>query len=84
VVTQQRVVICDIPYDAGWEVRGWKLVQRLRLGSGGTHMKALYEIVSMKLAKQIAGSYVAFRKIKDWTLWRGRPPPKQLKSNWHT
>jgi hypothetical protein len=25
------------------------------------------------------GSYVASRKIKDWTLWRGRPPPKRKK-----
>jgi hypothetical protein len=24
-----------------------------------------------------AGSYVASRKIKDWTLWSGRPPPKR-------
>jgi hypothetical protein len=42
-------------------IGGWKSGQRLLLGSGGTHMKALYEIVSVKLAKQIAGSYVASR-----------------------
>jgi hypothetical protein len=32
------------------------------------------------IAKQIDGSYVASRKIKDWTLWRGRPPLKQKKN----
>jgi hypothetical protein len=32
---------------------------------------------SMKFAKQKAGSYAASRKIKDWTLWRVRPPPPQ-------
>jgi hypothetical protein len=39
-------------------------------------------INSMKIAKGKAGSYAALRKIKDWTLWRGRPPPKQKKKRW--
>jgi hypothetical protein len=38
----------------------WKSGQQLLLGSRGMHMKALYEIVSVKLAKQIARFYVAF------------------------
>jgi hypothetical protein len=45
--------------------------QQLLLGSGITLYKTTqYEIVSMKFAKQIAGSNVAFRRIKEWTLWR--------------
>jgi hypothetical protein len=35
------------------------------LGSGGTLKKALYEIVSVKIAKQKAGSSAASQKIKD-------------------
>jgi hypothetical protein len=31
-------------------------------------------IDSAKIAKRKAGSYAASRKIKDWALWRGRPP----------
>jgi hypothetical protein len=33
----------------------------------------------MKIAKQTAGSYAASWKIKDWTLLKGRHPPKQKK-----
>jgi hypothetical protein len=38
-----------------------------------------YEIVGRKITKQIAGSSVGLRQDKDWTLWRGRPPPKRKK-----
>jgi hypothetical protein len=43
------------------------------------HTKALYEMGSGKIAKQEAGSSAWMRSIKEWTLWRGRPPPKRLK-----
>jgi hypothetical protein len=33
-------------------------------------------IDSMKIVKQKARSYTTSQKIKDWTLWRDRPPPK--------
>jgi hypothetical protein len=58
-------------------------VQQSHLGSGGTLKKALYEIFRGKKAKQIAESYVDSQKIKDWTLWKDRPPPKWLKSHSH-
>jgi hypothetical protein len=64
-------------------IRNRDFEDQLRLGSGGMLKKVLYEIVSVKIAKQVSGSYVASRKIKDWTLWRGRPPPKRLKSDSH-
>jgi hypothetical protein len=38
-------------------------------------------IDSVKIAKQKPGSYAASRKIKDWTLWKGRPPPQNEKKN---
>jgi hypothetical protein len=40
-----------------------------------------YEIVGRKIAKQIAGSSVGLQQDKDWTLWRGRAPPKRKKGN---
>jgi hypothetical protein len=36
-------------------------------------------IDSVKITKEKAGSHAASQKIKDWTLWRGRPPPKRKK-----
>jgi hypothetical protein len=36
-------------------------------------------IDSTKIATQKAGPYAASQKIKDWTLWRGQPPPKRKK-----
>jgi hypothetical protein len=61
-------------------IRGWSSGQRSHLGSGGTLKEALYEIFRGKKAKQIARSYITSQKSRDWTLWRGRPPPKWLKS----
>jgi hypothetical protein len=47
------------------------------LGSGGTLSKMLYEIVSVKIAKQIPRIYVASLTIMEWTQWRGRSLPKR-------
>jgi hypothetical protein len=30
----------------------------------------------LEVAKRIARSTVEMQKMKDWTLWRGRPPSK--------
>jgi hypothetical protein len=43
------------------------------------HMDALYEMGSVKIAKHNARSSARMWSIKEWTLWRGRPPPKRLK-----
>jgi hypothetical protein len=64
-------------------IRAWKAGQQLLLGSGGMHMKALYEMVRVKIPKQNARSSARMWNIKDWTLWRGRPPPKWLKREPH-
>jgi hypothetical protein len=37
------------------------------------HMEALYEMVSVKIAKQNARSSARRRSIKEWTLWRRGP-----------
>jgi hypothetical protein len=33
----------------------------------------------LEIAKQIARSTVGMRRARNWTLWRGRPPPKRKK-----
>lgn len=64
-------------------IRNRDFGKQLRLGSRCTLKKDLYEMVGVKIAKQLAGSYVALRRVKDWTMWRGRPPPKRKKSRKH-
>jgi hypothetical protein len=63
-------------------IGAWKSGQQLLLESGGMHMKAIYEMVSLKIAKQNARSSARW-SIKEWTLWRGTPPPKRLKREPH-
>jgi hypothetical protein len=58
----------------------WSSQRPSHVEIGGTLYETRYETVSMKIAKQNAGSSARMRSIKDWTLWRGRPPPKRLKS----
>jgi hypothetical protein len=65
---------------------------RSPLGSRGTRKTAICEIVSMKITQQVAEIFrktrklemakrIAswLRKIRKWTLWRGRRPPKRKK-----
>jgi hypothetical protein len=79
---QQTAAISEEGEDNCKGIRGCA-GQRSHLESGGTFKKALYEICRRKKVKQIAGSYVTTRKIKNWTLWRGQPPLKQLKNLSH-
>jgi hypothetical protein len=76
-------------------IGGCKSGHRSLLGSRRTQKNALCEIVSMKIAQQraeisektrrlevakrTARSTVEMHTMKDWTLWRGGPPPKRKK-----
>jgi hypothetical protein len=42
-------------------------------------MKTYEKMTGVEIAKRIAGSPVTLQKNKDWTLWRGRPPPERKK-----
>jgi hypothetical protein len=64
-------------------IGAWTSGQKLLPGSGRMHMKALYKMVSAKIAKPNAGSFARRRKVNEWTLWRGRPSPKRLKKEPH-
>jgi hypothetical protein len=47
--------------------------QQSHLGSGVTLKKILYAIFREKVAKQVVGTSGRLRRMKKWTLWRGRP-----------
>jgi hypothetical protein len=59
--------------------QGWRKNRTRNHSTRGTWKMILYEIVGRKIAKQIAGASAGLRQDKDWTLWRGRPPPKRKK-----
>jgi hypothetical protein len=40
----------------------------------------LQKSTGLKIAKWIARCTVGLQRIKDWTLWRSQPPPKQKKN----
>jgi hypothetical protein len=60
-------------------IEGCRLGQQSHLGRRGTLKMIFYEITGRKFTKQIAGSSVGLQQGKDWTLWRGQPPPKRKK-----
>jgi hypothetical protein len=39
--------------------------------------KTLYETSREKIVKRAPGMSIGLRQGRNWTLWRGRPPPKQ-------
>jgi hypothetical protein len=47
-----------------------------------TGSEAFRKTTRLGIVKRIAGSPVAVRIIKKWTLWRCRPPPKRKKQHW--
>jgi hypothetical protein len=51
---------------------------RQQLRSKWKFTKTFKKTTGLEIVKQIARSTVGLRKIKDWTLWRGWPPPIAL------
>jgi hypothetical protein len=58
---------------------GKRDLKLLQLESKGNFDTTFRKTTRLGIAKRIAGSPVALQRIKKWTLWRGRPPPKQNK-----
>jgi hypothetical protein len=56
---------------------------RSPLGSRGTRKTAICETVRMKIAKQVVRTPNGLQKIRNWTLWIGRPPLKRKKEITH-
>jgi hypothetical protein len=62
-------------------IKGCRLGQRSHLRRRGPLKVISYEIIGRKITKRIVGYSERLRQDKDWTLWRGRPPPKRKKKN---
>jgi hypothetical protein len=60
-------------------IRNQSSRQQARLRSERTHSRIVGREIRLDIRKQNARSAMMW-SIKDWTLWRGRPPPKRLKS----
>jgi hypothetical protein len=64
-------------------IRGRRKRQQLRLESTGNFNDTFRETLGLDIAKRIDGTSIRLRKMSDWTLRKGRPPPKR-KNSWHT
>jgi hypothetical protein len=51
--------------------------EQLRLGNEMKTRRNYRKSIGLEIAKPLARCTIRLRRIKDWTLWRGRPPPKQ-------
>jgi hypothetical protein len=60
-------------------IEGWSSQWPSHGEDGGTLCKTRYEITSLKIAEQMVGVTLHHQKVKEWTLWRGRPLPNQKK-----
>jgi hypothetical protein len=54
-------------------------LKKLQLESTGNLDTTFNKTMRLEIAKRIARSTVGMPKIRNWTLWRGRPPPKRKK-----
>jgi hypothetical protein len=54
-------------------------LKKLRLESTGNLDTTFSKTTRLEIAKRISRCTVGMRKIRNWTLWRGRPPQKRKK-----
>jgi hypothetical protein len=62
-------------------IEGWSQGKRASQGIGGIRIKNIYEISSEKIMEHVVGTSSRLPNMKNWTLWRGRPPPKRKKGH---
>jgi hypothetical protein len=53
--------------------------QQRRLESMGNSIEVFGKAIGLQFRKRAARSSVMLRNTKNWTLWRGQPPPKRKK-----
>jgi hypothetical protein len=56
---------------------GWSRRQHPRLESMGNSVEVFGKTIGLQFGKLADGSSVVLRDINNWTLWRGRHPPKR-------
>jgi hypothetical protein len=60
-------------------IERWSPGERALLGSGGTRKKNIYEILREKIPMYVVETSSRLQQMRNWTLWRGRTPPKRKK-----
>jgi hypothetical protein len=60
-------------------IGGWSRRQRLHPKSSGKGNEIYRNIIRLAVGKRATEMSTGLLKIKDWTMWRGRPPPKRKK-----
>jgi hypothetical protein len=58
-------------------IEGWSQGKRAHQGIEGIRKKDIYEIFRQKIMEHVVGTSGGLPKMKNWNLWRGRPPPKR-------
>jgi hypothetical protein len=56
---------------------GWSRREHPRLESMGNSIEIVGKAIERQFGKLADESSVVLHNIKNWTLWRGRPPPKR-------
>jgi hypothetical protein len=51
--------------------------RQIRLGSEGALNKTVRQTLGQEVAKRAVEFFIGLLEVSDWTLWRGRPPPKR-------
>jgi hypothetical protein len=72
----RRQAICQ---EGTNEIRNRDVKEQLGLGNERTTRGIQRKSTGLEIAKRIGRCTVGLHRIKDWTLWRGRPPPKRKK-----
>jgi hypothetical protein len=60
-------------------IGGWSSGQLSLLGRGGPTYKILKMTLELEFLKRALGMSIGLQQMRNWTLWRGRPPPKRKK-----
>jgi hypothetical protein len=58
-------------------IRNRDVSEQLRLGNEATARGMYRKSTVLEISKRIARCTVGLQRMKDLTLWRGRPPPKR-------
>jgi hypothetical protein len=54
--------------------------EQLHLGNERTTSRIYRKTIGLEIVKRALRISSGMRKVTDWTLWRGRPPPKRKRN----
>jgi hypothetical protein len=62
------------------EIRNRDFKEQLPLGNERTTSGIYRKNIGLEIVKRAVRISSGIRKVTDWTLWRGRPPPKRKRN----